>query len=360
MSHVPSHTACTIVYVEPYHGPNEGRVIINENFECINDAIGSIQTSSATGATIVAPGVNISIIQSFSGLIPVYTISVVDSPVFTSISATSISATTFYSGNTNIGDLFTAITASVTYSNSAATPTTIGGISAGSTFTGKTMQEMWDSLLYPYQVPAFTSFSRTNLSTTYEIGELLLIGSQTFTWATSNSSNVSANTISIVQNFAPTTTLVSGSANDGTEAFVLANTYSAGTSTTTTLYTISAVNSLGSIFSTSISRSWRPRIYYGTSLTTPLTEANIEALANNPLASGFASTYSFAAGDYKYFCYPSSFGTATVFTNTANGTNVPMEPVYVVSVTNIYGITSNYNVHRSTFVLGGSINIQIS
>jgi hypothetical protein len=321
-------SGCSIIHVEAYHGPNAGRIIINDNFDCLENTIDSLQVASATGSTIVTAGTYTTVSVSFSGNVPVYQVDVIPS--------------------------------AITFTNATATPTTIGGISAGSTFSNKTMTEMWNALLYPYQTPAFTSFSRTNLNSTYELGEVMVAGSQTFTWSTSNSSNVSANTITIVQNIAPVTTLLSNSANDGTEIVVTPTTYSAGTSSTVTLYTITAYNSLNSPFSTTISRSWRPRIYYGTSLTTPLVEANIEALANNPLASGFAGTYSFAAGGYKYFCYPSSFGTATVFTDTGTNFNVPMEPVYVVSVTNIYGVTANYNVHRSTNILGGSINIQIS
>jgi len=315
-------------YVEPQHDPNEGRVIINTNFDCVNDAISNLTFVSATGSTSVSAGTNITTALTIISGVPNYTVSVAPS--------------------------------AVTFTNATATPTTIGGIAAGSTFANKTMQEMWDALLYPYQYPGFTSFSRTNLSSTYELGEVMVAGSQTFTWSTSNSSNVSANTITIVQNIAPVTTLLSNSANDGTEVIVAPTTYSAGTSSSVTLYTITAYNSLNSPFSTTISRSWRPRIYYGTSATSPLVAANITALANNPLAAGFAGTYSFAAGNYKYFCYPSSFGTATVFTDTGTNFNIAMEPLYVVSITNAFGVTANYNVHRTTNVLGGSINILIS
>ena len=37
-----------------------------------------------------------------------------------------------------------------TYTNSNPTPVTIGGIPAGSTFSGKNLQEMFDLLLYPF------------------------------------------------------------------------------------------------------------------------------------------------------------------------------------------------------------------
>lgn len=354
-----SHLNC-IDPINPWDNPDEGRNKINNSFNCISSAITNLEIVSATGSTSVSSGTNISVSMTILSGVPDYQVSVIDNPTFSSVSATSISATTFYSGNTNLNDLFTGISASVSYTNSAATPTTIGGISAGSTFSNKTMSEMWTALLYPYQPPAFTSFSRANLNTTYELGETVAIGSQTFTWAISNSANVSANTVSIVQNVAPVTTLYGPAANVGTSAITVSTAYSAGTSTTTTLYTISAVNTSGSSFSTTISRSWRPRIYYGTSATSPLTAANVVALANNPLSSGFAGTYSFAAGNYKYFCYPSSFGTATTFKDSSTNLDVAMEALYVVSITNAFGVTQNYNVHRTTNILGSSINIIIS
>ncbi len=107
MSHIPSHTACTIVRVESYHGPNAGREIINENFECLNQVVGELQTASATGATIVSASTNIVLTTGFTnGNIPVYTVGVTDNPIFASLSANSISATTFYSGSTNLNDIF--------------------------------------------------------------------------------------------------------------------------------------------------------------------------------------------------------------------------------------------------------------
>lgn len=40
------------------------------------------------------------------------------------------------------------------YTNTKATPYTVGGIKAGSTFENKTMTEMWNSLLYPFIAPS--------------------------------------------------------------------------------------------------------------------------------------------------------------------------------------------------------------
>ena len=44
------------------------------------------------------------------------------------------------------------------YTNATPTPVTIGGIPAGSTFSSVANNDMWTSLLYPYQYPAFTGF----------------------------------------------------------------------------------------------------------------------------------------------------------------------------------------------------------
>lgn len=347
--------------IEPYHNPNEGRDIINYNFSLIGGGI----TATTSGATFVTGGTNINVVSGLTGPADfVFGVALNSGITLNSISANSISATTLYSGSTDVSQLFlsvyNAISGSTTYTNTGATPSTVGGITAGSTFSGKTMQEMWDALLYPYQAPAFTSFSRTNLSSTYELGQVASGGAQTFTWATSNSSNVSANTISITQNFAPATSLMINGANAGTTAMTLSNSYSSGTQTTTSLYTISGKNTLGTTFTSTISRSWLPRIYYGTSSTTPLVEADIKALTSQSLASAFAGTYSFAAGNYKYFCYPTTLGTATTFKDSATNLDIAMETPYLVSVTNAYGVTLSYRVHRTTNILGSSINIIIS
>jgi hypothetical protein len=67
--------------------------------------------------------------------------------------------------------------ASVTYTNAEAMPVAVGGWEAGSTFSGKTVQEMWDGLLYPELFPTLTAPSSTftfNVSPTLrEIGEVI-------------------------------------------------------------------------------------------------------------------------------------------------------------------------------------------
>lgn len=318
-------TGYTIVHVQPQHNPNEGRVIINTNFDNLGYAIANIQAASSTGATIVSAGTYTTVSQSFSGLVPIYTVDVVQT--------------------------------AITYTNATSTPSTIGGISAGSTFSSKTMTEMWDALLYPYQFPAFTSFSIAGQTSPLEVGATMLGASRTFNWGTSNSTNVSANSISITD-ITSGSTLTSSHANNFTFTTSWANITNNSPASHT--WGISALNTNAGSFSASYSVSWLLRVYYGNDANGTPSAALVTGLTSSFLGSGFAGTYSFAGGGYKYFAYPSSFGTATVFKDTATNLGVAMQPLQVISITNFYGIVTNYNVHRTTNVLGGSINILIS
>jgi hypothetical protein len=107
--------------------------------------------------------------------------------------------------------------------------------------------------------------------------------------------------------------------------------------------------------------SWWWRGYYGESVNAgPLGESDIEGLRVGSLITSFAGTYSFLGGGYKYLCYPVALGKATSFIDVATQFNVPFEDAISVSVTNSFGVTANYWVHRSTNIMGGAISIAVS
>jgi len=251
-----------------------------------------------------------------------------------------------------------------TYTNPAPTTATLGGIPAGTTFSAQTMQQMFDALLYPYQTPAFSSFSRTGFASTYELGQTIAVDSQTFTWGTSNSPNVSAGTITITQNFAPSTTLYGPGNNVLSTAITLSNTYSAGTSTTTTLYTISGYNTQGSAMSNAtISRSWRPRWYYGKFSGATINSSELVNLGTSALVSSVVGTYytigSSASAEYIYFAIPNTLAQPSDFRDSTGGcfgTNHPYSVQGTVSVVNAYGVTINYTVYRFTNPTAGGLN----
>lgn len=352
---MPVFSGCSIELVLPQHNPNEGREIINENFKCIEQTIEMSISAVTTGNTIVEAGSNVVISGPGAGSIPpLYIVNLDDDIVLNSISATTISADTYYVGDVPL----TAITSGLTYTNLTPTPTTIGGIDAGTTFNNKTMQEMWDMLLYPYQYPSFTSFSINGQSTVLEVGDSVPSGSTLFTWSTSNSSNVSASTI-YISDITNSTSLATGLVNDGSESIVLPFDVTK-TTATSNQWRIGALNTEGDSFTRNFNVNWRWRIHYGESVDTTLDADGITGLTSSQLSSGYAGTWSFDAGGYKYFAYPSLMGTATTFKDSLTNLDVAMETLYTTAITNSLGVSTTYNVHRTTNVLGSSIDIIIS
>jgi len=253
-----------------------------------------------------------------------------------------------------------AMSGSLTYVNPDPTPFTVGGIPAGSSFpTPHTMKELWDLLLYPYQVPAFTLFT-FSWPSTLEVGESTP-ANPTATWNTSNSGNVAPNSVDIVD-VTGSADLVLNTANDNTEALTLAPILK--NSATSHTFRISAQDVQSTTVSRDYSVRWQWRRFWGEDLSAgPYpNETPIEALRASGLSATFGGTYSFNAlvAGYKVIAYPSLMGTATTFINTANNFEVPFDDVYTVSVTNGHGVTTLYNVHRSLNALGGAINIAVS
>lgn len=263
---------------------------------------------------------------------------------------------------------------SALYTNLTPTPSTIGGIAAGSTFVNQTMQQMWDALLYPYQAPTFSSFSITGESSPLEVGATIP-ASVTFTWGTTNSANVQANSIDILD-VTGGLTLATGLTNDGSEAIVRpgATTLTAAGSYT---FRIQGVNSLLAAFTRNLTFEWRWRAYWGFSANVTLSEAQIEALASNALTTAIAGSYAMGATGYKYICVANAIGgQINTVKDSATLLNVPMATVAdnaaysnvdgggfsyaLVSVTNTNGITTNYRVYRTQNSLGASITLLVT
>jgi hypothetical protein len=245
------------------------------------------------------------------------------------------------------------------YANSTPMPSTVGGWEAGSTFTGQSSKQMWDGLLYPYGYPSFTAFSLASYSV-FEIGDGVSAGSHNFTWANTNHANINPNSIDILD-ITGATTLISGTANDGSEPYNFLTPVTSSTPNSSYTYRVRGTNTHSQIFQRDLTLYWRAKRFYGESVNAgPLVEADVEALRINELASGFAGTYVFAAGGYKYIAYETTLGTATVFKDQATNLGVPFEAYYTISITNTFGVVKTYKVHRSTNILGGSITILVS
>ena len=243
-----------------------------------------------------------------------------------------------------------------TYTNFTPTAVSIGGIPAGSTFDNMTMQEMWDALLYPYQTPVFSSFT-SSMSTPIEVGGTIPAGSVTFLWNTTNSSNIAANSIKI-DDITAGNTLAAGLANTGTTAISISEI--TNVMATSHQWKITATNTKGAFLSRTLNVYWQWKIYYGESALTDLTETDVEALRVGTLAANVSGNYSFNAGEYKWICYPTSFGLKTTFKDASTNFDVAMQPALTKSITNSQGVATNYYCHRTVNKLGGSITIAIS
>jgi hypothetical protein len=120
------------------------------------------------------------------------------------------------SGGSGGGDLFAAdITVSLLSGE------TFGKYKNGDVIpaNGKTPVQVIIDANTRYLDPAFTAFAITGQANSIESGESIASGAKTFTWATSNSSNVATNSLAI-RNQTANTDLTTGQANDGTEAGV--------------------------------------------------------------------------------------------------------------------------------------------
>ena len=252
-----------------------------------------------------------------------------------------------------------------TYTNATPVPTTLGGVVAGTTFSSLPVTSVLDMLLYPYQAPTFSTFTITG-TTILEVGAPIN-DSRTFSWTTTNSTNISANTVAI-NNITTSTNIVTGTANDGSHVYDFSASPVDPNTAVTHTYRISATNSQTTVFTRDLTTSWRWRMYWGTNASTslisdpiaPFDANSIQALANNALATNSSGTYTFAAGGYKYIAYPVDFIQKTTFKDLSTGFDVDMQDPTTVSVTNANGVTTNYYVHRTTNVLGGSITIVVS
>jgi len=84
-----------------------------------------------------------------------------------------------------------------TYNLATPATVTVGGVTAGTPLTGLTSFELFQKMLVVYQAPTFSSFSIGGITSPVEVG-CSISGSKSFSWAFTNPSNVSGNTMCIL------------------------------------------------------------------------------------------------------------------------------------------------------------------
>ena len=125
-------------------------------------------------------------------------------------------------------------------------------------------------------------------------------------------------------------------------------------------YSISAIDSYPNTANGSASLTFTQKVYYGTSaIVNFTTSADIMSLSSSLLSTIRTRSFTIANGngEYIYYCYPTSYGTASF---TIGGFGVGMI-VTTISYTNNYGVTENYYVCKNSVISNGSnINVVVS
>lgn len=246
----------------------------------------------------------------------------------------------------------------ITYTNSNPVPTKLGGISSGTTFDEVSIKDMFDMLLYPYQVPAFSSFNISGLSpTTVEVGTSFPEETRNFSWSFSNASNVRPNTTTIID-LSNGNTQLATNVNSSPQALLVPELVK--NTATSHSFRVQATNTMGNNLNRTYTVNWQWALYYGESTNPVIDGSDAGSLRVKTLSSNKNGTYNFNAGGYKYFAWPTSFGSSATFKDTATNLDVAMESPFTVSITNSNGVSNNYFVFRTTNILGGRITVRVS
>jgi len=236
----------------------------------------------------------------------------------------------------------------------------VGGLEAGTDINGMAATDVLIKMLYPYQYPAFTSFAISGQATTLEIGNKVVGGVRDFTWATSNNSNIVADTVTI-KDLSTGTVLASASANDGAESIDIGIDIVNSTPNASHAWRIEAKNTKDQTFSRDFRVYWRARVYVGNSTLDVLTESDVKALPNG-LRSNVSGAFNFATAtsSYFYIVYPDAWGDIGGWVDTDTGFAVDYTYTGTVNITNAFGVTMAYRLLRTTNQLSSNLNSNIS
>ena len=248
---------------------------------------------------------------------------------------------------------------SITYTNSTPSTEAVGGVAKNTTFDNDTIKSIFDRLFYKYQTPSFTTFDRTDLSTDYELGQSISIGSQTFTFTTNNTDNISGGTVTIKQLLPSTITLASGgNATVESSALTLTTSYSSNTLVSNAnLYQISAVDIKNVTITKNIQANWKVKWYYGKSTNSSLTAAQITGLTNSGLVASNGTVSKSITWDasatpqFGYLAIPSICNQPLSLWESAtacNGFRLSYTTLTDVPFNNPYGVNITYKIYRST------------
>ncbi len=263
---------------------------------------------------------------------------------------------------------------------SLTSPKTLGKYTNGQTVpaSGKTAMEVLLDIAIEYLNPAFNSFSISGQSTLVEIGSSIT-GSKTFIWGTTNSSNVSANTINIV-NTTSSSILISGTTNDGSQ---IINISTITFNSSPQIFNINAINTLGAILSSNFTINTTYPYFYGkyasggasAGVNRPVANQSLINSGTKVVASSTGTitiTFNSTSDDYIWFAIPTVSTSKTKwYINALNNGNIggsisvggnlfpAYDSVSINDVTFLYWSGIIYKIYISNYQTGLTVPIQL-
>lgn len=130
-----------------------------------------------------------------------------------------------------------------------------------------------------------------------------------------------------------------------------------GTISSSTTFTATANDDQGLSATASITFNFYMRKFWGVVANTNPTEAQIEAMTNNALASSRGTISNIPAGNsgtFPCFAYPASLGLATGIIDAFSNNVISGYTRTSVNITNSLGVTEPYHVYTQNLAIGGS------
>jgi hypothetical protein len=253
------------------------------------------------------------------------------------------------------------------YTNPLYTNTTVGGIESGTNFDNALPQDVFNGLLYPGTLGngIITSFTFNGGNNVFELGQGLTPSTYQFTWTTENITGtytVEDITTGSTGSTWPSSGLL-GTSSTNTFDWNLSATVSSTFSRSREIR-VRVKRQNGIEVSKTLNLTWLPRIYYGSSTFSSLTQSGIINLQSG-LFSSASGVWGMTGSGYKYLVAPSNYTISNIM---SFGLPVPLNgntfsndlDFTYVTISNMFGIDSSYKIYRTKNQINGTFSININ
>lgn len=243
-------------------------------------------------------------------------------------------------------------TGSSAYTGNSPTTVTVGGLSSGTNISAYSTSDVLEAIVAPYVNPTWNSFSSSQ-STPVEVGTTLS-GSKTFTWSLNANSGV-VSTIDIYDVTA-SSTLLAGTANDGTQAQSITS-IQLNSSGATQVWRGVANNSSpsGTVNSSNYTVTGYFYRFYGPTATSPTNSATVRGLPSSAFDTG-STSFTLATGTTEInfmVCLPPGRAISSVIDQSALNADITSSYVLQSSINVLDAGSTNraYVIYKCTIAV---------